>query len=75
MYVCMYVYVCVVVDVCICVDVCLFVHDRELVRAVQNRNNLLEDDCKRLSTEVDNLNNQMEAKDKVSNVTLYIVIS
>ena len=44
------------------------VHGRELVKAVQNRNVLLESDSKRLSTEVTNLTSQLKAKDKVSNI-------
>ena len=44
------------------------VHDRELVKAVQSRNVLLEGDSKRLSAEVASFNSQLEAKDKVSNI-------
>ena len=47
---------------------CWCTHGRELVKAVQNRNVLLESDSKRLSTEVTNLTSQLEAKDKVSNI-------
>ena len=48
------------------------VHGRELVKAVQSRNVLLEGDSKLLSTEVANLTSQLEAKDKVSNIKHYI---
>ena len=42
-------------------------HDcRELVRAVQNRNVSLEDECKKFSAKVADLKSQLEAKDKVS---------
>ena len=38
------------------------------MRAVQNRNVSLEDECKNLSAKVDTLNKQLEAKDKVSHL-------
>ena len=44
-----------------------YTHDwRELVRAVQNRNISLEDECKKFATRVADLKSQLEAKDKVS---------